>query len=119
MMKRIVLILFSLIIYSCGKPIYNEVETMNRGKKITGKIVVDSKPTPGVNISIKKTKIKVQTDFDGYYNILVNDNDKLLFDYSGCETQEIEVRGKDSVNVFFKQDENFIKTHTIMVKKSN
>jgi len=112
-------ILFSLIIYNCGKPIYDEAEKANREKKITGKIIVDSKPAPGVNISIKKTKIKTQTDFDGNYYILVNENDKLLFDYPGCKLQEIDVKGKDSINVFFKQDENFVKTHTIMVRKSH
>lgn len=115
-MKKIILIILLLTIFNCGKPILTKSNNEHRVKKIIGKVFVDLKPAPGINISVKFTELKSQTDFDGSYAILVNNSDILVFDYYGNKFQEVKVTNKDTINMFFKQDENFIKKHTIIVK---
>ena len=56
-------------------------------------------PLPGVNILIKGTSTGTATDFDGNYQINVNNGDVLVFSYVGYNTQEITYNGQSSLNV--------------------
>lgn len=62
-------------------------------------------PLPGVNIVVEGENDGVVTDFDGNYQIMVNNsNVKLTFSYVGFVTQTINVNGKSVVNVTLKED---------------
>ena len=64
----------------------------------------DTKETlPGVNIVVKGTTKGVITDLDGNYTIELQANEKVLqFSYTGYETSEIEVAGRNIINVELK-----------------
>ncbi len=47
---------------------------------------------PGVNVSIKNTTKGVVTDFNGFFEIEVEEGAILVFSYVGLKTQEIEVQ---------------------------
>ena len=56
-------------------------------------------PLPGVNVLIKNTVTGTATDFDGTYQINVNNGDIVLFSYVGYLSQEITYTGQTSLNV--------------------
>jgi len=56
-------------------------------------------PLPGVNILIKGTSTGTATDFDGNYQINVNNGDVLVFSYVGYNTLEITYEGQATLNV--------------------
>ncbi|MBG0781709.1 MAG: TonB-dependent receptor [Bacteroidales bacterium] len=64
----------------------------------------DTKETlPGVNIVVKGTTKGVITDLDGKYTIELQADEKVLqFSYTGYETSEIEVNGRNVINVELK-----------------
>ncbi len=61
-------------------------------KQVTG-IVTDESgaPVPGVNIVIKGSSKGTQTDFDGNYNLTIENGEQLVFSYLGFETQELPI----------------------------
>lgn len=77
------------------------------GITITGK-VTDNENTaglPGVSVVIKGTNRGVNTDSNGNYSILVNDeNAVLVFSFVGYEPQEFLVGNKTQINVILKVD---------------
>lgn len=64
----------------------------------------DTKETlPGVNIVVKGTTKGVITDLDGNYTIELQADEKVLqFSYTGYETSEIEVSGRNVINIELK-----------------
>ena len=52
----------------------------------------DGAPLPGANIIIKGTSIGTQTDFDGNYSITAYKGAKLMYNYIGYKTKEIEIQ---------------------------
>ncbi|MCX6302996.1 MAG: TonB-dependent receptor [Bacteroidia bacterium] len=64
--------------------------------------VVDSKgePLPGVTVRVKGTSIGTQTDIDGKFKLSnLSESSILMFSFVGMQTQEIEITGKELVNV--------------------
>ncbi|MDU8885120.1 SusC/RagA family TonB-linked outer membrane protein [Yeosuana sp. MJ-SS3] len=61
-------------------------------------------PLPGVNVIIKGTASGTATDFDGNYNINVNNGDVLVFSFIGYQTQEIAYNGQATLNVQLVED---------------
>lgn len=72
---------------------------------VTG-IVTDSEiPLPGVSVVEKGTNNGVVTDFDGNYSIDLNDSDAVLvFSYVGFRTQEINVEGRQEIDVILEDE---------------
>ncbi len=62
-----------------------------RAQEVSGIVIDDSGPIPGVSVIIKGTSIGTTTDFDGKYLINANTGDALVFSYVGYETQEVIV----------------------------
>ncbi len=60
-------------------------------------------PLPGVNIQVKDMNSGTSTDFDGNYQISVNQGDVLVFSFLGFRTQEITVSGT-TLNVTLEED---------------
>ncbi len=60
-------------------------------------------PIPGVNVLVKGTTTGTTTDFDGNYEITVNENDVLEFSYIGFLTQAVKVTGS-TLNISLEED---------------
>jgi len=76
---------------------------------ITGIVKSDSGDVlPGVTILAKDVKsIGAATDFDGNFEIKVSDKVKtLIFSYVGFKTQEIQLKGRKTLNVVLITDSN-------------
>ena len=63
-----------------------------------------SLPLPGVNVLVKGTTNGTATDFDGNYQIDVNNGEILTFSYVGYVTQEITYSGQSTINVALAED---------------
>ncbi|MBT8279721.1 MAG: SusC/RagA family TonB-linked outer membrane protein [Bacteroidia bacterium] len=63
-----------------------------------------AQPLPGVNVIIKGTSQGTATDFDGNYQISVNNGDVLVFSYVGFVTQEIIYTGQSTIAVQLVED---------------
>ncbi|WP_299550846.1 TonB-dependent receptor [Seonamhaeicola sp.] len=61
-------------------------------------------PIPGANVLVKGTTTGTVTDFDGKFEINVNQGDVLVFSFVGYQTQEINYTGQSSVNVSLEED---------------
>ncbi|WNH11194.1 TonB-dependent receptor [Thalassobellus suaedae] len=74
--------------------------------KISGTVKDNNNaPLPGVNILVKGSSIGTQTDFDGNYEIEVQDeNTILVFSFLGFLTQEITVSKSSTINIILKED---------------
>ena len=68
---------------------------------VTGTVTEQStsQPLPGVNILIKGTATGTATDFDGNYQINVNNGDVLVFSFVGYNTVEMTYTGQPTLNV--------------------
>ncbi|WP_299555836.1 TonB-dependent receptor [Seonamhaeicola sp.] len=71
---------------------------------ISGNVVAEGLPLPGVSILVKGTNQGAVTDFDGNFTINAASNAVLVFSYLGYETQEVSVNGRTSVNVTLQTD---------------
>ncbi len=75
------------------------------GSTLTGTIVdADNVTIPGVNIIIANTTTGTATDFDGLYEITVNDGDVLQFSYIGFVTQSIPYTGQETLDITMAED---------------
>lgn len=73
---------------------------------LTGTVTEQSTsvPLPGVNVVIKGTTTGTSTDFDGNYQIEVNNGDIIVFSYVGYQNVEITYSGQTSLNVQLIED---------------
>ncbi|MDP3945773.1 MAG: TonB-dependent receptor [Lutibacter sp.] len=83
----------------------NEIIAQN-GTTINGTITEASgQSLPGVNVLEKGTKNGTSTDFDGKFTIKVsNTNAILVFSYVGFETHEVNLAGKNKIDVVLKAE---------------
>lgn len=63
-----------------------------------------SLPLPGVNVIIKGTAIGAATDFDGKYQLNVNNGDILVFSYVGYIQQEVTYNGQSTIDIQLIED---------------
>ncbi|CAL2081463.1 SusC/RagA family TonB-linked outer membrane protein [Tenacibaculum sp. 190524A02b] len=77
-------------------------------KVVTGVVSDSSGPLPGVTVLIKNTMKGTETDFDGVYNIKVDENDIIVFSYIGMQTVEKSVKGISTINVVLEEDSNVL-----------
>lgn len=72
---------------------------------VTGVVTAAEIPIPGVSVVEKGTNNGVVTDFDGNYSIDLNEPDAVLvFSYVGFQTQEINVEGRQQIDVFLEDE---------------
>lgn len=73
---------------------------------LTGTVTEQSTsiPLPGVNVVIKDSATGTATDFDGNYQIAVNNGDVIVFSYIGYQSLEITYSGQASLNVQLSED---------------
>ncbi|WP_298367128.1 TonB-dependent receptor [uncultured Lutibacter sp.] len=82
---------------------------------ISGKVIDEKgEPIPGTNIIEKGTSTGVISDFNGNFQILVSNNDVILtFSFVGFDTLEINVKGKNQIEVVLKESSQSLKEVTI------
>jgi uncharacterized protein (TIGR02231 family) len=75
-------------------------------KKVTGTVVDQTGvPLPGVTIVLKGTTTGVQTDFDGYFSINVENGQELVASYIGQRSQQVPVYSS-VMNIRMEEDES-------------
>lgn len=68
--------------------------------QVSGQVFETGNTTmPGVNVVQKGTTNGTVTDIDGHYSLTVPANAVLVFSFMGCETQELKLNGRNSLNV--------------------
>jgi len=75
-------------------------------KTITGTVMENSAPVPGVSVTVKGTSRATQTDAAGKFSISANPTDVLVFTMIGSARQEITVGNQQTINVTLTADEN-------------
>lgn len=68
-------------------------------RTITGTVVENAAPVPGVTVTVKGTNRATQTDAAGKYSITASPADVLVFTMIGSGRQEITVGSQQSINV--------------------
>ena len=74
----------------------------------------DGAPLPGANIIIKGTSIGTQTDFDGNYSITAYKGAKLMYNYIGYKTKEIEIQDLAIIHVSLEEDYEALEEVVVM-----
>ena len=72
--------------------------------KTKGTVTGGGMPLPGASVVIKGTTNGTITDFDGLYNISVDQNDIIIFSYVGFKTIEVAVNGQKTINIQLIED---------------
>ena len=96
-------------------------------KSITGKITDNKGNTlPGVNITVKNTKIAVNTDFDGKYKLTIPSNitsPTLVFTYLGFAEKTELLNNRTEINVVLQEETNKLNEVVVIgygaIKKGN
>ncbi len=90
---RILILTFFTIVFSSG--VYAQ-------SRVSG-TVTDAQTAenmPGVNISVKGTTLGTTTNADGFFSLVVqNPLDTLVFSFIGYQTQEVPIRGRNTIDV--------------------
>ena len=96
----------------------NSLDLLSKNMVLTVKgRVVDDKglSMPGVNVSVKGTKLGVSTDIDGNFAIQVADkNAVLIVSFIGFKTQEIIVGDRTTISVILKEESNTLDTVVVI-----
>ncbi|MEN2400241.1 MG2 domain-containing protein [Flavobacterium sp. MC2016-06] len=89
------------------KQLEKKIKKPANAKLISG-VVTDSKgePIPGVTVTIKDTKRRIFSDFDGYYEIEAANGEELIFSYIGSKTQSALATEKREINIILEDDSN-------------
>ncbi|MCL6217232.1 carboxypeptidase-like regulatory domain-containing protein [Zunongwangia pacifica] len=88
-------------------------ENSNHLVKGNVKAAGDDLDLPGVYVIIKGTSNGVQTDFDGNYQIYVDEGETLSFSYIGFKTQEVVATG-DVINIVLEEDTSSLDEVVVM-----
>ena len=114
-MRYTVIVIPCLLVTSCltstfghnaGMIVASLGENAAMARTISGIVTdQDGESLIGVNVLIKGTTTGTVTDIDGSYSIEVDDeNQVLVFSYTGYVSQEISVEGKSAIGVTMMED---------------
>jgi TonB-linked SusC/RagA family outer membrane protein len=79
--------------------------TFAQQKNVTGTVIDEQGlPLPGVNVIVQGTNSGTQTDFDGNYNIIVDEGNVLVFSYVGFASQTVRVGAANVYDVTLGED---------------
>ncbi|EGK01525.1 SusC/RagA family TonB-linked outer membrane protein [Dysgonomonas gadei] len=102
--------LLIITLLATGSPQYISAsvhKTEQAQKEVTGKVFDSSnkETLPGVSVSVKGTNIATMTDADGNFSIKVPYAEAtLVFSYIGFQPQQIELKGRTTLNVDLVED---------------
>ena len=72
--------------------------------QVTGTVVSEGDPLPGVSALIKGTHNGTVTDIDGHYSIKAPSDGILVFSFIGLKSQEQKINGRTVINVDLQTD---------------
>ncbi|MDO1500853.1 carboxypeptidase-like regulatory domain-containing protein [Winogradskyella maritima] len=72
---------------------------------ISGVVISENEPVPGVNVYVKGTTIGTQSDFDGKFAINADEGDELVFSFIGMKTVETEIGNATNLSIVLEEDE--------------
>lgn len=99
-MRKKITVLFLVLFATSFTLLFSQTTTVSGNVKDNS-----GAPLPGVNIQVKDANRGTSTDFDGNYQISVNQGDVLVFSFLGYHTKEITVTGS-TLNVTLEEDAN-------------
>ena len=67
--------------------------------KVIGTVTGDGSLLPGVSVAVKGEQVGSVTDFDGNFEISANKDDVLIFSYVGFKTLEVDLEGRNNLDV--------------------
>lgn len=67
--------------------------------KVKGTVTGDGSLLPGVSVSVKGDQVGSVTDFDGNFEITANKDDVLVFSFVGFKTLEVDLEGRNNLEV--------------------
>ena len=67
--------------------------------KVKGTVTGDGSLLPGVSVSVKGDQVGSVTDFDGNFEISANKDDVLVFSFVGFKTLEVDLEGRNNLEV--------------------
>ncbi|WP_235921305.1 SusC/RagA family TonB-linked outer membrane protein [Foetidibacter luteolus] len=74
-------------------------------KKLSGTVTDEQNVAlSGVSVSVKGTSVSVITDSKGKFSLNVSDTATVVFTFIGYTAQEVDVKGKNSIDVSLKPD---------------
>lgn len=73
-------------------------------KRISGTVISDGEPLPGVSVQVKGATTGTITDIDGKYSISAPANGILVFRFVGLKTAEKPVNGRSTIDVTLESD---------------
>lgn len=81
-----------------------EVEVQRITITVSGKVTSEDGSLPGASVFEKGTSNGTVTDVDGNYKIEVEEDATLVFSFVGFENKEVQVEGRQTIDVFLKID---------------
>ncbi|MBT6004085.1 MAG: TonB-dependent receptor plug domain-containing protein, partial [Prolixibacteraceae bacterium] len=103
-MKKLLLTTKFVILLICLMQV-SAVASIQQQNTVSGKIISEGEPLPGVTVVVKGTTQGTVTDIDGNYSLTsVPDNATLVFSFIGMISQEINVTGQTQINVTMDPD---------------
>jgi hypothetical protein len=101
-MKQIIYMSFLLfyVLSSCSS---RKTSVVTKTKIITGFVFdeSDKQPLPGTNIKVKASKTKkATTDFDGKFEIELNEGDILIIEFIGFQNKEVSITTQNNYEIF-------------------
>mgnify|MGYP000892604277 CR=1 FL=1 len=80
-----------------------------QNQSIRGRVTdVNHEPLIGVNVVERGTTNGTVTDVNGNFTLTVKENSTIVFSYIGFQTQEIQLRGDNTVNVTLHEDSELL-----------
>lgn len=72
--------------------------------KVKGTVTGDGSLLPGVSVAVKGDQVGSVTDFDGNFEISANKDDVLVFSFVGFKTLEVDLEGRNNLEVNLTAD---------------
>jgi TonB-linked SusC/RagA family outer membrane protein len=96
---------FCIKVLTFGVGLFVSFAALAQERTVSGKITSkDSQALPGVNILVKGTNKGTVTDADGFYKIIVNDRDVLVFSQIGQKTVEQTADNRSNIDLTLEED---------------
>ena len=73
-------------------------------KRISGTVISDGEPLPGVSVQVKGATTGTITDIDGNYSIEAPANGTIVFRFVGLRTVEQAVNNRNVINVTMESE---------------
>lgn len=78
---------------------------LNAQTTVSGKVTDNTgMGIPGANVTVKGTTTAISTNVDGDFSIQADENATLVISYIGYGTQEIEINGREVINISLEEN---------------